>query len=521
MEKDLTAQYFLSNLSHEIRTPLNGIVGYTQLMLQTKLDSTQKMYLTSMNKCCLQLMQLINDILDFSKLATGKMRIHSDCFGIHAVIDEINSTLGYRIKEKKQKCRYVLSKDLPKFIITDKGKLVQIMVNLISNANKFTSVGGQINVLISPKNDSQIEIAVEDNGIGIPDACKEDIFNAFYQVKQSYTKIGTGLGLAICKKLVELLGGEISFSSVENEGSIFTFSVPYEAYEVFRQKVEKNSKTIKGKFVLIVDADVDNRVNLGEMLFECHMRPIICSSAKETIRMVTQTSYPFSAVLLDICMPDMSGTDLAREIKNIKPELPLIAMSSIDGPIDESNFTYVLKTPIDKVQLLDYLTKVININSIEECRLTEPEKEIEEPKSPTTRTSIRILVAEDVATNLNILVKMLENIGYTDVDTAEDGEETIAKMDQQYNKGEPYDILLLDLRMPKLDGFAVAKHIREKGYTYPKTVVLTASVVDRDREQCRELGVKYFMLKPINMSHLKVVIKHLSFEIEPTVTVKK
>lgn len=518
-EKELTAQYFLSSLSHEIRTPLNGVVGYTQLMLQTKLDSTQKMYLTSMNQCCLQLMQLINDILDFSKLATGKMHINHECFDIREAIDEVNSALGYRIKEKKQKCRYILSKDLPRYIITDKTKLVQIMINLVSNANKFTSIGGKINVTIMPGRDNMIEVSVHDNGIGISDKHKPLLFDAFYQVKESVTKSGSGLGLAICKKLSELLGGGIHFDSEDGKGTTFTFNIKYEPYEMFQEKVEQNSKSLKGKYVLIVDDNVDNRVILGELLFECRLRPIICSSAKEAIRMITRKRYPFAAALVDICMPGMSGTEMAKNVKQIEPDLPMIALSSLDEAIDETNFEYVMRKPVDKVRMLDYLTKVINRSCIDDCMLEDTD-EVEEEKM-ISRKDARILIAEDISYNLNMLIKMLESLGYHNIDTSTDGEETIVKLEQQYNKGNPYDILLLDLKMPKVDGFAVAEHMKARGYVYPKTAVLSASVLETDRERCKTFGIKYFILKPINMTHLKVVLKHLSSETEANIMFTK
>lgn len=513
-EKDLTAHYFLSSLSHEIRTPLNGIVGYTQLLTQTNLDSTQKMYLTSMNKCCLQLMQLINDILDFSKLATGKMQIKNECFSFKEIINEVNSALGYRISEKKQKCRYVLSKELPEFIITDKTKLTQILINLVSNANKFTEIGGNITVTIIPQHTNHLEITVKDNGVGISKEHLSRLFDAFYQVQESLTKSGSGLGLAICKKLVSLLNGNITVESEKGKGSTFTVVIQYEQYELFQKQVESSSKSLKSKYILIVDDNVDNRVIIGEMLFECRMRPIICSSAKEAIRMVSSKRYPFSIALLDICMPDMTGTELAKNLKDIDPELPLIALSSIDEPIDEINFEYTIKKPINKIRLLDCLSKTINKDNIDLCIIGEQEEIVNEIRD---NHNISILIAEDVSYNMNVLIKMLESLGYKNIDTTINGEEAIVKLEQQYNSGHPYDILLLDLKMPKVDGFKVVEHMRSRGYVYPKTAVLSASVLDSDRERCRKNGIKYFILKPINMTHLKVVLRHLTSETEPSI----
>lgn len=500
--KELSGQFFLSNLSHEIRTPLNGIVGYIQLLSQTKLDNTQQMYIKSINHCCIQLVELVNDILDFTKLTTGKAQVNNECFSIKEVTDEINAAINHRIKEKKQKLRYIVDKNLPEYIITDKHKLTQILINLISNANKFTPTEGRIIVTFSIKGD-KLECSVEDNGIGISSEDQSKLFNPFFQVQETLTKNGAGLGLAICKKLVELLGGNISVESEKKYGAVFTFTVNYERYEQFQNYIEKNGENLRGKYILIVDDNVDNRLLLGEILFEYGTKPIICSSGKEALRMIGAKRYPFSIALLDICMPDMSGIQLAKEIKDFDPEIPLVALSSLDEPFDSSNFSQVLAKPINKMKLLDTISKTISKNDINQYQLNTIEEK------PIEKRTIKILIAEDIIYNSDLLTKMLNSMGYKSIDVACDGAEAIEKLDKEFLSGNPYDILLLDLKMPKVDGFGVADHIKTNKYTFPKVAVLTASVLETDKERCKEAGIKYFLLKPFNMSHLKIVINKI------------
>jgi CheY-like chemotaxis protein len=498
--KDFSAQYFLSSLSHQIRTPLNGIVGYTQLLSQTKLDKTQQSYINNMNNCSLQLISLINDILDFSKLTTGKAQIRNECFAFNEVIDEINSAVGFKVKEKRQKLRFVIEKDVPEYIISDKQKITQILINLISNANKFSPSDSRIIVGVSNGNEKNtVKITVEDNGIGISNEDQKKIFNPFVQVQDSLTKNGSGLGLAICKKLVELLGGVISIESEKGQGSIFTFTIRYESYEEFRKFVEKNGEFLKNKSILIADDDIDSRLMIGEMLFDSGMRPVICSSAKETLRMIGGKRYTFAAIIVDISMPDMSGTQISKQIKELEPEIPLIALSSLEESFVMTNFDQVLHKPVNKVKLLDVIYKLVNKNDITPFQLDF----VEDAPIPVKKQGISILVAEDVNYNLEMLVKMLDTMGHKNVDTAKDGEEAIEKIDKQ-----PYDIVLLDLIMPKKNGFEVAEHIKNKGMTC-KVAVLSASVLDNDRDKCKTLGIKYFLLKPFSMTNLKIMINRL------------
>jgi CheY-like chemotaxis protein/two-component sensor histidine kinase len=502
MDKDFSAQYFLSNLSHQIRTPLNGIIGYTQLLSSTKLDRTQKGYINSINTCSLQLISLINDILDFSKLATGKGQCRKECFSFLEVIEEVKSTIGGRIKEKQQKIHFVTERDIPEYIISDKQKIIQILINLISNASKFSPSNTRIIVNIRqcvddpPIDVGTIQITVEDSGIGIYEHDIVKLFNPFVQIQDSLTKNGSGLGLAICKKLVELLGGSISVQSIKGQGSVFTFTLKYDSYYDFKKYVEKNCTSLKDKIILILADNVDTRISIAEMLFDAGIRPIICSSSKEVFKMLECKRYTFSAIIADICLPDISGSKLCKQIKEIDPEIPIIALAQLEEILDCTGYEKIIHKPVNNIKLLDTLFKAIMTDDIISLQVNNT---IQPPKK-----EFKILVVEDVSYNLEMLVKMLNTIGYLNIDTATDGEEAISKLDSHL-----YDIILLDLKMQKKTGIDVIEHIRDKGIS-TTIAVLTASVINGDRDKCEELGIKYFLLKPFGMNNLKLIMNKLT-----------
>lgn len=482
--EQLSPQFFLSNLSHEIRTPLNGIVGYTQLLSQTKLDNNQKLYINSMNQCCIQLVELVNDILDYSKLAMDKVSLNKECFSLNEVFEDVYSTLGYRIKEKRQVYNRISEGDIPNYIIGDKQKLTQILINLVSNANKFTDNEGRIIVCVSIKPNNILQFSVEDNGIGISEKEQKLLFNPFYQVQE--TKNGSGLGLVICKKLIELHGGRIWVDSNKGEGTIFTFTIKYDPYEEFEKYIQKYSSILRNKYVLIIDSDIDSRLSASELFFDYGMFPIVCSSDKEALRLILNKRYDFSVVFID------ESYELAKKIKEINYEIPIIIASieSRDSEFEKN----IIQKPINKFKLIDVITRIINKNDIKQFQLNPLNNKI-------VKETHRFLIAEDISYNSDILLKMLNSMGYNDIDIAEDGEKALQMLDVKQ-----YDILLLDLKMPKIDGFQVAKQNKSE---HLQIIVITASVLESDKEKCKELGIKYFLLKPFNITHLKTIINKI------------
>lgn len=501
---------FIGSLSHEIKNPINGIIGFQQLLLRTDLSYIQKQYLTSMNGCCLQLVQIINDILDFSKLSSGKMSISHECFSISSIKKDIEDIIGQRLIEKKQMISYILSDDIPEYIVIDKQKLLQVIINLISNAHKFTGIQGTIELSINKIEQDKLKFSIKDSGMGISPENISKLFNTFIQVNQSSIKNGTGLGLSISKKIIELMDGNfLPVESIVGIGSCFSFTLPCKEIQSYEKEIEKDIKKLKNKTVLVVDDNADNRIFISEILFEWEMKPVVCSSALEALRYIIGNRYNFSLGLIDICMPLITGIELAKQIKEEKPLFPLIALSSLDSFVDTTNFEFKLDKPINKLQLFNCIFKVINKTDEESSYLSE-NSDSDISSISSFDKDINILLAEDFSYNQDVLKGMMSEMGYKNVSVANDGKDAIDIVDLSVKDGNPFDILILDLKMPNVDGYGVMEHIKEKKYKNIKTIITTASIMEEDRKICKKLGAKYFINKPIDFKQLKSVLIKVS-----------
>jgi CheY-like chemotaxis protein len=497
-----TSTMFLVNMSHEIRTPLNGVIGYAQLLEQTELKSCQKANVRSLTDCSVQLMQIINNILDISRLTAGKIKTHMECFSMTEIEDYINNILVTKITQKKQQLKFRSLSTVPSYIIADKQKIIQILINLVSNAHKYSNISSHINVTFSvDETDNNLVIKVIDEGVGIPRSKIDNLFEPFSRLHPEDIQSGSGLGLVISKKLAILMGGDIAVESVEGRGSEFTVTVKYRKYKEVEEEVDREIGNMDGMYVLVVDDTVDNRILLSEQLHSWNMNPIVVASAKEALNILRSKRHDIIVGLIDICMPEIDGIQLAKTIKEENPLLPLIALSSLDSFVPSCDFETKLDKPVNKIQLYEKMKNII----------TKFNPKLIKTNSPThlTNRDCRILVAEDNMYNSDMLIKMLNNIGYENIDIAVNGIDAVDKLKIANSTNLPYKVLLLDLSMPQMDGYEVIQHIKKEGWDQPHIIVVTASVITGEADKCMAMGVEHFVSKPIDYNSLKRVIIQL------------
>ncbi|WP_197439884.1 PAS domain-containing hybrid sensor histidine kinase/response regulator [Calycomorphotria hydatis] len=497
---------FVANMSHEIRTPMNGVIGMAELLLDTSLGQSQREYAEAILESADSLLGLLNEILDFSKIEAGKIELDPQPFDIRDSIGSMMKSLAVRAHRKDLELAYHFDPEIPVVLVADFGRLRQVLVNLIGNAIKFTEAGEvvvDITTLRRTDDEIKLRFSVRDTGIGIPTHKLQSIFAEFEQVDRSTTRKygGTGLGLAIAARFVELMGGELTVSSEVGEGSVFQFACtfPLTREQPTHKKTVTVPESILGMRVLVVDDNGTNRRILQEMIQNWGLRASTASNADDgymLARSAVAEQNPFHMVISDVNMPERDGFDFVqclREDADLKDTLVMMLTSGMrpgDLPrCEQLGVKTHLMKPVKQSELLEAVSgALMGAKEI----LTDSDAPIEHV-IPSSRR-LHVLVAEDTLVNQRLAVGLIEKMGHT-VTIARDGTEAVA-----LTKEQDFDLILMDVEMPEMDGLEATRLIREREQqtgNHVPIIATTAHAMSGDEERCLDAGMDAYIAKPI------------------------
>lgn len=513
---------FIANMSHEVRTPLNAIITMVDMLIRTDLDPIQFGYIDAIKICGIQLMDIVNDILDYSKIITNGMKLKLSPISINKCVSSVYSMLLQKAKEKNLKFDYYIENDVPDMIIGDATRIRQALVNIISNSIKFTKTGFVslgVSVVDVVDDFCEIQFCIKDSGIGIAHDKINKIFDAFRQIDNDYLSdiCGVGLGLPITKYITELFNGTIKVESKVNVGTVLRVNMKYKLFKSITD-LDKLTNYYKGKNILLIDGDQTEKKLLYKILSSCGIRPIMTSSVDEAVVYLSDDGYLFEFLLININTVIDDDVLKIHRIKNSTVKIIIVDLDSSEQRF--INYDYKLSRPINNDKIIELLSLVyvgsqyqtknfhnelyldnklhkisnINIHNI------VPEEEIHN-KYSIAKNDISILVAEDNKQNQKVMIDLLNMLGYFNIILADDGIETLAKLNN-----EIINIAFVDLKMPQISGIDAVIQFKKNSNKPTILIAVTASLSEEVKKRCFDAGMHGFITKPLDKNDIETVM---------------